>query len=97
MAAKNPSRAIATPILPSAIATGSGTCESDSTCTPAGRKTTAATAAIESESAPPSGKPRNTLSRIVPMSLSPQCSSTPPLEKKKTSYGVIAAPKRATA
>jgi len=31
------------------------------------------------------------------MLLADQCSSIPPEEKKKTSYGVIAAPNRATA
>ena len=38
-----------------------------------------------------------TFARIVPMSSTVQRSSTPPEEKKKTSYGVSAAPKRATA
>ena len=39
----------------------------------------------------------NTLARIVPRSSAVQRSSTPPEEKKKTSYGVMAAPKSATA
>ena len=46
---------------------------------------------------PPSGKPMKTLARIVPRSLAVQRSSTPPEEKKNTSYGVIAAPNSATA
>ena len=49
------------------------------------------------ESRPPSGNPMKTLARITPRSLAVQRSSTPPEEKKNTSYGVMAAPKRATA
>ena len=52
---------------------------------------------MASESSPPRGKPMNTLARIAPRSCSAHCSSTPPIEKKKTSYGVMAAPKRAIA
>ncbi len=46
---------------------------------------------------PPSGKPTKTLSSGVPRSFVVQCSSTPPEEKKNTSYGVMAAPNSATA
>ena len=49
------------------------------------------------ESMPPSGKPMNTLARMVPRSSTVQRSSTPPEEKKNTSYGVSAAPNSATA
>ena len=64
---------------------------------PWGRSTIAAAAAIATESSPPSGKPMNTLARIVRRLPAPHFSSTPPEEKKKTSYGVIAAPNSATA
>ncbi len=67
------------------------------TCTPTGRNTTAATAAIDSDSAPPSGNPTKTFSRMVDRPFAVHFSSTPPLEKKKTSYGVIAAPNSAMA
>ena len=54
--------------------------------------------AIASESRPPSGKPMNTLARMVREVLgSSSFSSTPPEEKKNTSYGVMAAPNSATA
>ena len=52
-----------------------------------------ATAAIAMDRIPPSGKPTMTFNREVPRSLTAQCSSTAPEEKKNTSYGVIAAPK----
>ena len=52
---------------------------------------------IASDSRPPSGKPTSTLIRFSPRSLTVQRSSTAPLEKKNTSYGVIAAPNRAMA
>ena len=41
--------------------------------------------------------PMNTLARMVPRSRAVHFSTTPPEEKKNTSYGVMAAPKRATA
>ncbi len=68
-----------------------------STLASIGPNTTAAQPAMARESMPPSGKPMKTLARIVPMSLAVQRSSTPPEEKKKTSYGVSAAPNSATA
>ena len=68
-----------------------------STLASSGPNTTAVLPAIASDSSPPSGKPMNTLSRIVVMSLGDHFSSTPPEEKKKTSYGVRAAPHSATA
>jgi hypothetical protein len=97
VAAKNPTRTTASPILPRASVTGSATWLSASTVTRAGIRTTAAQPAIASETTPPSGKPMSTFARIVPRSRTDQPSSTPPLEKKNTSYGVIAAPKSATA
>src|SRR3954466_12920927 len=89
VAAKKPINATARPSFPSATATGSPTCAKESTCTPRGNNTSAAVAAIAIDNRPPSGKPTNTLARIVGMSFVPQCSSTPPDEKKNTSYGVI--------
>ena len=50
---------------------------------------------IASDSSPPSGNPMNTLARSVPRSRRVHFSSTPPEEKKNTSYGVIAAPNSA--
>ena len=53
---------------------------------------------IASDSRPPSGNPMKTLARFAwrgPSSV--QRSSTAPLEKKNTSYGVIAAPNSAMA
>ena len=64
---------------------------------PAGASTIAVQLMMASDSAPPSGNPTNTLARLVTRSLRVQPSSTAPEEKKKTSYGVIAAPKRAIA
>ena len=53
-------------------------------------------AMIASDSRPPSGKPMKTLARIGARGPSRvHFSSTPPEEKKNTSYGVIAAPNRA--
>ena len=52
---------------------------------------------IASDSSPPSGNPISTLARFSLRSLIVQPSSTAPLEKKNTSYGVIAAPNRAMA
>ncbi len=52
---------------------------------------------IASDSRPPSGKPMKTLARLMFRSFCVQRSSTAPEEKKNTSYGVIAAPKRAMA
>ena len=52
---------------------------------------------IASDSSPPSGKPISTLALFSPRSFGVHPSSTAPLEKKNTSYGVIAAPKRAIA
>ena len=67
------------------------------TLMPAGRRTTAAHPAIASERKPPSGKPNRTFSRDCARSFTFHFSSTAPEEKKKTSYGVMAAPKRAMA
>ena len=88
---------MARPILPSATATGSPTWPRVSTSIPAGSSTSAVQAMIASDSRPPSGKPTNTLARSCARSLRVQLSSTPPEEKKNTSYGVIAAPNSATA
>jgi hypothetical protein len=52
---------------------------------------------MASDNRPPSGNPMNTFMRIVGRSLAVHRSSTPPEEKKNTSYGVIAAPNSATA
>ena len=52
---------------------------------PWGSRTIAAAAAIATESIPPSGKPMNTLARIVRRLSAPHFSSTPPEEKKNTS------------
>ncbi len=64
---------------------------------PAGSSTTAAHAAIATDRSPPSGNPTSTLTRFCARSFAVQPSSTAPEEKKNTSYGVIAAPKSATA
>ena len=64
---------------------------------PCGWNTTVAVAAMASDSSPPSGNPMKTLARMVPRSLAVQRSSTPPEEKKNTSYGVMAAPNSAMA
>ena len=45
---------------------------------------------IASANTPPSGNPTNTFIREVSRSFAVQRSSTPPEEKKNTSYGVIA-------
>jgi hypothetical protein len=92
-----PTIAKANASLPPAATTGATTCDRDVTSTAAGRSTTVANAAIANDSMPPSGKPTRTLSRDLPRSFTLQPSSTAPDEKKNTSYGVIAAPKRATA
>src|SRR3954470_11314734 len=76
---------------------GSTTCDSVVTSIAFGSSTTAAHAAIASDRIPPSGKPTNTFARSVPRSSFDHFSSTAPEEKKKTSYGVIAAPNNATA
>ena len=52
---------------------------------PSGRSTIAAAAAMARESSPPSGKPMNTLARMVRRLPGPHFSSTPPEEKKNTS------------
>ena len=51
---------------------------------------------MASDNSPPSGKPMNTLARLVDRSFGVHSSSTAPEEKKNTSYGVIAAANRAT-
>jgi hypothetical protein len=48
-----------------------------------------------SDSTPPRGNPTYTLARLTARSCAVQASSTAPLEKKNTSYGVIAAPSKA--
>ena len=83
--------------LPPAATTGATTCDNDVTSTPAGSSTMAETAAIAMDRIPPSGKPTMTFNREVPRSLTVQCSSIAPEEKKNTSYGVIAAPNSAMA
>jgi len=80
-----------------ACTTGRASSPSESTWIPAGINTRVAAAAMARESRPPRGKPMNTLARMVRMSSADQFSSTPPEEKKNTSYGVIAAPNRAIA
>src|SRR5947209_3342565 len=64
---------------------------------PRGRRTIAAHTAIERESSPPSGKPTSTFTRDYFRSFGFHFSSMAPDEKKNTSYGVMAAPKRAIA
>ena len=71
--------------LPPAATTGMTTCDSEVTSICAGSNTRVAPAAMATESSPPSGNPTSTLSRDVPRSLTVQCSSTAPEEKKKTS------------
>jgi hypothetical protein len=92
-----PISTIARPSFPSATAVGSATWPSVLTWIPAGRNTTAAQPAIASDSSPPSGNPMNTFARSVARSRRVHRSSTPPEEKKNTSYGVIAAPNNAIA
>jgi hypothetical protein len=79
------------------MATGSITWDSAVTEISCGKSTTAAQPAIAGESSPPKGNPTSTLARERARSLTVQPSSTAPEEKKKTSYGVIAAPNNATA
>src|SRR5688572_5225080 len=92
-----PTMANASATLPPASATGSTTWLRLVTSIEAGSSTTAAQAAIAIDSSPPSGKPTSTLRRDVARSFSVQRSSIAPEEKKNTSYGVMAAPKSATA
>lgn len=97
VAAKKPSSTKASPMLPSATPTGRPICPRVPTSMPCDEYATAATPAIARDNSPPSGKPTKTLARIVPMSIAVHRSSTPPEEKKKTSYGVMAAPNSAMA
>src|SRR6478735_7223605 len=97
VAAKMPTSTIARPSLPSTAATGRATWESWPTPMWRGASTRWAHVMIASESSPPSGNPISTLARFSLRSLIVQPSSTAPLEKKNTSYGVIAAPNRAMA
>ena len=83
--------------MPPAAATGSTTWDREVTAIACGSRTTAAQPAMANDSTPPSGKPTSTLIRDWPRSLAVQPSSTAPEEKKNTSYGVMAAPNRATA
>src|SRR5699024_6564416 len=96
-AAKMPTSTNPRPTTPSWVATGSTTWPRVSTRTPCGRSTIAAAVATDNDSSPPGGKPTQVLIRTVVRSLRVQPSSTPPEEKKNTSYGVIAAPNSATA
>ena len=76
-------------------ATGSATCDELVDADAAGARTRWAQAMIASDRSPPSGNPMKTLARFSFRSRCVQPSSTAPLEKKNTSYGVIAAPNRA--
>ena len=80
------------PILPNASPTGNAVCAEGVDLDAEGMvDTTAAQPMMARDSSPPSGNPTNTFTREVIRSFAVQPSSTPPEEKKNTSYGVIAA------
>ena len=85
VAAMMPTTTNARASFPPAATTGMTTCDSEVTSICAGSSTKAAPAAMATDRMPPNGNPINTFSRDVPRSLTVQCSSTAPDEKKNTS------------
>jgi hypothetical protein len=90
---EQPTNTNARPSFPRATATGRPTWPSVSTETPAGEQDQIGRCGDREGEHAAERKPTNTLARMIRRSVLSQCSSTPPEEKKNTSYGVIAAPK----